>query len=556
VLAPEHPLVPLITTPERRAEVQAYIEQARRRTEIERLSTDREKTGVFTGARCRNLLSGQDVPIWIADYALLWYGTGAVMGVPAHDQRDFEFAANFGIPVRVVIAPDDWGGSELQQAYLEPGAMVNSGQFDGLPSDEGKNRIADYVESSGWGRRTVSYRMRDWLISRQRYWGAPIPIIYCPDCGEIPVPEDDLPVLLPPVEQYEPSGTGKSPLANVPEFVQTTCPRCQGSAERETDTMGGFACSSWYFLRFTSPHYDQGPFEPDAMRFWLPVDLYVGGAVHAVMHLLYARFWTKVMYDAGLVPFKEPFAKLMNQGIVHAADGQRMSKSKGNVITPDTVVERHGADALRGYELFMAPFEMNVNWSDEGVRGVSRWLHRLWNLILTEPGFGEPDPAALRAMRRLTHQTIRRASEEMDEFRFNTLIAGLMEMTNGLTDLRDSGPVDRAAWQEAVESLLLMLAPIAPHIAEELWARTGRPYSIHQQAWPAWDAELVREEEITLVVQVNGKLRDRIQVGADIDEARARELALSSPQVRKHIDNCEVQRVIYVPGKLVNVVVK
>jgi leucyl-tRNA synthetase len=567
VLAPEHPLVEKLTTPDKRAEVEAYVEAARRQTEIERLSTEKEKTGVFIGAYCENLLNGESVPIFVADYALLTYGTGIVMGVPAHDQRDFDFAKKYGLPIKTVIAPPGYQGEPLEAAYVEPGAMINSGPFHGAPSEEGKTAVAEYLEKQGWGQRTVSYRLRDWLISRQRYWGAPIPVVYCRKCGEVPVPEEDLPILLPAVEQYEPSGTGKSPLANVPGFVNTRCPRCKGPAERETDTMGGFACSSWYFLRFTSPHYRQAPFEPSAMRYWMPVDLYVGGAEHAVMHLLYARFWTKVMYDAGLVPFHEPFAKLMNQGIVHAADGQRMSKSKGNVITPEAVVEQHGADALRGYELFMAPFEMNVNWSEEGVRGVDRWLHRVWNLVLSpvETARLRRAPAASE-LRRLTHKTIRRVTGDIEKFRFNTMVAALMEYTNGLTVAKEAGPVDADAWGEAIEALLLLLAPLAPHLAEELWERTsaeggsasggGHSYSVHNRSWPEWDEELAREEEITLVVQVNGKLRDRLQVPVDITEEQARELALASVRVRAYINGKQIQRVIYVPGRLVNVVVR
>ena len=553
VLAPEHPLVPLITTPDRRAEVEAYVEQARRQTEIERLSTEHEKTGVFTGAYCHNPLSDEDVPIWIADYALLWYGTGAVMGVPAHDQRDFEFAERYGFPVRVVIAPADWDREPLDAAYLESGVMVNSAQFNGFPSAEGKNAVADYVESKGSGRRTVSYRLRDWLISRQRYWGTPIPIVHCPTCGAVPVPEEQLPVILPQDAEFKP--TGESPLARHEGFVNTPCPRCQEPARRESDTMDTFMDSNWYFIRYLSPQYDQGPVDPDLAQTWLPVDQYTGGTEHAVMHLLYARFFWKVIRDLGVTLGSEPFIRLFNQGQILGPDGQRMSKSRGNVIAPDEQVARHGADTFRCYLMFIGPWDEGGPFGLEGIAGIWRWLNRAWSLILSEPNFGAAEPATTRNLRRLTHQTIRKATECLEGFHFNTLIAALMEMTNGLIRAREAGPVDRAAWDEATGGLLLMLAPLAPHIAEELWARTGRPYSVHQQAWPSWDADLAREDEVTLVVQVNGKLRDRIQVGADIDEARAKELALASPQVRKHIDNQAVQRVIYVPGKLVNVVV-
>jgi leucyl-tRNA synthetase len=556
VLAPEHPLVPLITTSDHTAEVEAYVEQARRVAEIDRLSTEREKTGVFTGAYCTNNLNGDRVPILVADYALATYGTGAVMGVPAHDQRDFEFAQKYGLPVKVVIAPPDFTGAPLTEAWMEAGTMTASGRFDGLSSDAGWQAIADHIEANGWGARTVSYRIRDWLISRQRYWGAPIPIVYCPKDGEVPVPYDQLPVLLPEVDQYRPSGTGQSPLAAVPEFVDTTCPKCGGPAQRETDTMGGFACSSWYFLRFTSPRVADAAFDSEAMRYWMPVDLYVGGAEHAVMHLLYARFWTKVMYDAEVVPFREPFTKLMNQGVVHAPDGLRMSKSRGNVITPDSVVERFGADSLRGYELFMAPFDQNVSWSEEGLRGIHRWLNRLWQLVLEEPEYGPASEETVRETRRWTHRTLKRVTQDIDRLHFNTMIAALMELTNYLGRWRDAGPVDRDSWQEAIETLLLMLAPSAPYIAEEIWNRRGGAYSIHQQAWPRWDETLAASETFTLVIQVNGKLRERFDVPLDISEAEAKEMALASERVRSQTAGREVQRVIYVPGRLVNVVVR
>jgi len=552
VLAPEHPLVPLITTPDRRAEVDEYIAQARRQTEIERMSTEREKTGVFTGAYCRNLLSEQDVPIWIADYALLWYGTGAVMGVPAHDQRDLEFAEKYGLPVRVVIAPRDWDREEFEQAYVEPGTMVNSAQFDGLPSEDGKRAVAEFVEQNGWGKRTITYRLRDWLISRQRYWGTPIPMVHCPKDGIVPVPEDQLPVLLPEDAEFKP--TGESPLARHEGFVNTTCPNCGGRARRETDTMDTFMDSNWYFVRYLSPQYDMGPVDPELARRWLPVDQYTGGAEHAVMHLLYARFFWKVVRDLGLLQGDEPFLRLFNQGQILGPDGQRMSKSRGNVVAPDEQVARYGADVFRCYLMFIGPWDQGGPFGLEGIAGVERWLSRVWKLVQSEPEFGAADETATRDLGRLTHKTVRRATEDIEHFRFNTLIAALMEMTNGLNRARDAGPVDREVWNEATGALLLMLAPLAPHIAEELWERTGRPYSVHKQSWPEWDAALAREEEVTLVVQVNGKVRDRIQVAADISEERAQELASGSSLVQKHLAGKQVRRVIYVPGKLVNIV--
>ncbi|TMB70824.1 MAG: leucine--tRNA ligase [Chloroflexi bacterium] len=550
VLAPEHPLVPQITTADREAEVEAYVERARKQTEIERLSIEREKTGVFTGGFCRNLLSGEDVPIWIADYALLWYGTGAVMGVPAHDQRDYEFAKKYGLPIPVVIAPPDWDGGQLQQSHVGPGTMVNSGQFDGLRNEEGKRAIAEFIEEKGWGKRTVSYRLRDYLISRQRYWGTPIPMVHCPKDGIVPVPEDQLPVLLPKDAEFKP--TGDSPLARHEAFVNTTCPKCGGPAKRETDTMDTFMDSNWYFIRYLSPHYDRGPVDPELARRWLPVDQYTGGAEHAVMHLLYARFFWKAIRDMGLVEGAEPFLRLFNQGQILGPDGQRMSKSRGNVVAPDEQVEHYGADAFRLYLMFIGPWDQGGPFGLEGISGIERWLNRVWNLVQSEPSFAEDSSPELR---HIIHKTIRRVTEDIEHFRFNTLIAALMEMTNEMTDLRDSGRVERQAWSEAVECLLLMLAPLAPHIAEELWERTDRPYSVHAQMWPLWDDGLAREEQLTLVVQVNGKVRDRIEVPAGIEEARAKELALASPSVRKHLDSANIQRVVYVPGKLVNFVV-
>jgi leucyl-tRNA synthetase len=551
VLAPEHPLVPKITTADRRAEVEAYIDQARHQTEIERLSTEREKTGVFTGAYCTNLLNRQTVPIWIADYALVWYGTGAVMGVPAHDERDFAFAKKYGFDIPVVIAPPGWHGSPLEEASVGPGTMVNSGEFDGLPNEEGKQRIMDYVESRGWGKRTITYRIRDWLISRQRYWGTPIPMIHCPKDGVVPVPEEQLPVVLPPDAEFKP--TGESPLALHEGFVNVACPKCGEPAKRETDTMDTFMDSNWYFIRYLSPQYDDGPVDPGLAEKWLPVDQYTGGAEHAVMHLLYSRFFWKVIRDLGIVKGPEPYHKLFNQGQILGPDGQRMSKSRGNVVAPDQQVAQCGADAFRCYLMFIGPWNEGGPFGTQGIAGIERWLNRVWNAALESPEFAENAESAA-ALRHLTHKTIKKATEDIDRFAFNTMIAALMEMTNGLYHARDAGDVDPDAWNEAIESLLLMVAPLAPHIGEELWERTGRAYSVHQQSWPPYDEALAAEGEVTLVVQVNGKVRDRIRVPADIAEEAAKELALGSEAVKKHLDGKQPRRVIYVPGRLVNIV--
>jgi len=557
VLAPEHPLVAELTLPDRKAEVEEYVARSQRLTEVERLSTEREKDGVFTGAYVTNRLNGESVPIWIADYVLSGYGTGAVMAVPAHDERDFAFAKKYNLPIRVVIAPPEWQGEELEAAYTEPGTMVNSGQFNGLPSEEGINAITAFLKEKGWGRRTTTYRLRDWLISRQRYWGAPIPMIYCPDCGMVPVPGEDLPVLLPEDAEFRP--TGESPLKYHQQFVNTTCPRCSGPAKRETDTMDTFMCSSWYFLRYASPNCDAAPFDADQLKYWLPVDLYTGGAEHAVMHLLYARFFNKALRDMGLVDFDEPFTRLFNQGVI-IAQKQKMSKSRGNVITPDEYVSELGADAVRAYLMFVAPWEQGGEWDDSGLSGISRWLNRVWNLVLGGySGGGEISPTdqqAERELSRVMHQTIRKVTGDLERIRFNTMIAALMEFTNYLDKVQQARAVSSLHWTEAVDTLLLLLAPTAPHLAEELWQRIGHEYSIHNQSWPQWDDGLAKDEEITLVVQVNGKLRDRIVAPVSITEAQARQLAVESKRVKAYLKGKEITNTIYVPGRLVNLVVR
>ena len=561
VLAPEHPLVARLVSPEKRAEVKDYVARSQRQTEIERLSTEKEKDGVFIGAYTTNRLNREKVAIWIADYVLMGYGTGAVMGVPAHDERDFAFAKKYNLPIRLVIAPPAWQGEELKEAYIEPGVMVNSGNFDGLPSQQGIEAISDFLEEKGWGKRTVTYRIRDWLISRQRYWGAPIPMIYCPNCGIVPVPEPDLPVLLPEDAEFRP--TGESPLKYCEQFVNTTCPQCSAPAKRETDTMDTFMCSSWYLLRYASPNCDTAPFDADQLRYWLPVDLYTGGAEHAVMHLLYARFFIKALRDMGLVNFDEPFTRLFNQGVI-IVERQKMSKSRGNVITPDEYVSELGADAVRTYLMFVAPWEKGGEWNDTGISGISRWLNRVWNLVLeqyqmkptavAQDKFG--DEKAYRELQRVAHQTIRKVTEDMEKLRFNTMIAALMEFTNYLARVKETGAVTDSSWEEARDTLLLLLAPTAPHLAEELWQWTGREYSIHNQSWPEWDEALARDEEITLVVQVNGKLRDRIMVPASITEAEARQIALERQRVKAYLEGKEITDIIYVPGRLVNLVVR
>jgi leucyl-tRNA synthetase len=453
--------------------------------------------------------------------------------------------------------------------------MINSGEFDGLSSDEGGQRVAAYIDEHNFGHRTVQYRMHDWLISRQRYWGAPIPIIHCSACGEVPVPEDQLPVLLPSMQDFMPDGSGRSPLARIPEFVNTVCPKCGGAAQRETDTMGGFACSSWYYYRFTSPHYTDGPFDPAAMRYWmlpgpmaessqLPgVDLYVGGAEHAVMHLLYARFWTKVMADAGLVPFREPFAVLKNQGQLMGPDGKRMSKSRGNVITPDSIAETYGADALRIYEMFMAPFEQDIAWSTDGINGARRFVNRIWNLYSETWHHAEEtdskvngNPIVDLPLERLRHKAVRRVTERIMGFRFNTMVSTLMEFINALTDRQHAEDRHTTTYAKALETLLLLLAPAVPHLAEELWHLTGHSGSIHQQSWPEYDLELAKDEITQLPVTVNGKVREVLSIAVDATEAEARDQAFAQARVQQFIAGQEVAKVVYIPGKILNIVTR
>ena len=565
VLAPEHPLVADLTTEEHREAVEVYIDRARKTSEIDRLSTETDKTGVFTGSYAINRLNGEKVPIYIGDYVLMTYGTGAVMGVPAHDSRDFVFAQKYWLPVRIVVAPISWDGSELTEAYLGGGFMTNSEAYDGMTDEEGIEAISADIEKKGWGSRTVSYRMRDWLVSRQRYWGTPIPVVYCDKCGIVPVPEDELPVLLPTDAEYIPTGEG-SPLASNAGFLNTTCYRCGGPARRETDTMDTFFDSSWYMLRYLSPGYSEGPFDP-AVKDWLPVDQYTGGAEHAVMHLLYSRFFIKGLHDMGVVDFEEPFLRLFNQGVILGEDHEKMSKSRGNVVNPDEVVEGLGADAVRCFMMFIGPWDQGGPWSEVGINGVARWLNRVWDIVVRDPADldGERQEVARataitddkrRETLRVLHQTIRRCHNDLDRFKFNTAIASLMELANHLNRVWAESSIDSATWRECIENFLLMLAPIAPHVTEELWERTGHAYSIHQQAFPSWDDDLAAEDTITLVVQVNGKVRDKLEVPAGIEEAAAQELALASPRVKSYTDGKSVSKTIFVPGRLVNLVVQ
>ncbi len=558
VLAPEHPLVDKLTTDNQRIDVEGYKLAASRQTEIERLSTDKEKTGVWTGAYAINPVNNERIPIWIADYVLMGYGTGAIMAVPAHDQRDFEFARKYNLTITVVVQPEGetFDGSTMAESWPGDGAIVNSGPLDGIPAGKGdgqsvKAAIA-WLEQHDKGKAAVNYRLRDWLISRQRYWGTPIPMVYCQQCGAQPVPEEQLPVLLPEDVDFMP--TGQSPLKLHPTWRFTTCPQCNGPAERDTDTMDTFVDSSWYQYRYLSPHFETAPFDPEIGKRWLPVDQYTGGAEHAVMHLLYTRFWTKVMHDLGLIDFDEPMLRLFNQGIILGEDNEKMSKSRGNVVDPDDLVSRYGADAVRTFLMFIGPWDQGGPWNSRGLEGTVRFINRCWHIVTEESKGGSGgDPMALR---RVTHRTIKKVGDDLQRFSFNTSIAALMEFVNELYRLRETAVYNSDAWHEATRSLILLLAPLAPHLSEELWARTGGEGSVHLQAWPEYEQALTIAEELELAVQVNGKLRDRITVAVDMPEAQIKETALGNEKVQASLDGKTIVKVVVVAGKLVNIVVK
>ncbi len=555
VLAPEHPLVEKLTTPQQREAVDAYVKQASHQSEIERMAEGKEKTGVFTGGYAVNPVNGARIPVWIADYVLITYGTGAIMAVPAHDQRDFEFARKFDLPVVVVIQPNGeiLDGATMTEAYDGPGVMANSDGFDGTSTDVAKKVVTAWLEEKGLGKGHVQYRLRDWLFGRQRYWGTPIPMVYCDQCGVQAVRYEDLPVVLPADAEFLPSG--QSPLQYHEAFLNTTCPNCGGPARRETDTMDTFVDSSWYQYRYLSPHYEEGPFDPVQGDYWLPVDQYTGGIEHAILHLLYTRFWTKVMRDIGLVNFGEPMTRLYNQGIILGEDGEKMSKSRGNVIAPDALVERYGADTVRLYLMFIGPWDQGGPWSSTGIEGVTRFMNRAWNMVLEpKPTAATVDPTAERALLRRMHQTIREVTSDLEGFRFNTAVAELMKLNNEMLKAKEAGLYGTPAWNGAAEAFLLMLAPFAPHAAEEMWARLGKPYSIHQQRWPAYDEALAAEDLIEIPIQVNGKVRARIEVTPTADEAALREAALANDVIQKALGSKAPRKVIVVPGRLVNVV--
>ncbi|HSD11919.1 MAG TPA: leucine--tRNA ligase [Patescibacteria group bacterium] len=548
VLAPEHPLVKSLVPSAQRAAVEAYVKASQAKSELMRTGLEQEKTGVPLGVSVRHPFTGAPVPVWIADYVLANYGTGAVMGVPAHDDRDFAFAKKYGLPVTYVIAPphdvsEARHAEGNEKAYVDKGVLVNSREFDGLTSDSAKGKITDALAAMGQGSRRVQYHLRDWLISRQRYWGAPIPIIYCDACGEVPVPEDQLPVLLPDDVDFRP--TGESPLVRSKTFHDVKCPRCGAKARRESDTMDTFVDSSWYFLRYPSPHDGERPFSSHAVNYWCPVDLYVGGAEHAVLHLLYARFFTKVLFDHGMVPFDEPFSTLRNQGLIMGENGVKMSKSLGNVINPDDVVDELGADTLRMYEMFMGDFEASKPWDTKGILGVRRFLDRVWVSVhdLVHQKRDAVSPELARAL----HKTVKKVSEDVEAFKFNTAISALMILMN---DWGNEGG-DKAF----AGTLVRLMAPFAPHLAEELWALLGNAGSVALAPWPAYDPALVKDDTVAVVVQVNGKVRDRLEVAAGLAEEDLKAKAMASPKVAPLLEGKRILKTVVVRDKLVNIVV-
>ena len=568
VLAAEHPMVKkLINGTSYEERVQEFVKKVQQMTEIARTSAETEKEGIFTGAYAINPVNKEKVPIWVTNYVLYEYGTGAVMGVPAHDERDYMFAQKYDLPIRFVIqsAEQEKGQEELQQAYVEDGIMFNSGSFNGLTSAEGRSKIAAYLEEMGVGKVMINYRLRDWLISRQRYWGAPIPIVYCEKCGVVPVPEKDLPVMLPLDVEFRP--TGESPLNNIPEFLNTICPKCGGAAKRETDTVDTFVCSSWYFLRYTDAQNAEAAFSREKVDYWMNVDQYIGGVEHAILHLMYSRFFTKALADFGLVGVREPFQNLLTQGMV-LKDGFKMSKSKGNVVSPEEIINKYGADTARLFILFAAPPERDLEWSDRGVEGSYRFIQRVWRFIynylqdLRENKdkfvFAEVVSSADKDLRRLLHGTIKRVTEDIElRFNFNTAISAIMELVNGLYHYRSEVEQQNAQLlQETIEKLLILLAPFTPHLSAELWETVGQKGSVHFQEWPSYEEAALKTEEVEIVIQINGKVRDRLIISAESSREELEKQAINSEKVQAAISGKEIKKVISVPGRLVNVVVK
>ena len=547
VLAPEHALAKSLATDETREAVEKYIFDSSMRSNVDRMQA-KEKTGVFTGSYAINPLNGAKTPIWLSDYVLADYGTGAIMCVPAHDDRDFEFARKFGLPIVQVIAKDGKEIENMTEAYTEAnGIMINSGDWNGLESAVLKKEAPYMIEEKGFGHKTVNYKLRDWVFSRQRYWGEPIPIIHCPKCGCVPVPEDQLPLKLPEVDSYQPTGTGESPLAAIDEWVNTTCPVCGAPAKRETNTMPQWAGSSWYFLRYVDSHNKEELVSREKADKYLPVDMYIGGVEHAVLHLLYSRFYTKFLCDIGAIDFDEPFKKLFNQGMITGKNGIKMSKSKGNVVSPDDLVRDYGCDSLRLYELFVGPPELDAEWDDRGIEGVSRFLNRFWNLVMDNK---DKNVKASKEMIKLRHKLVYDIEYRFNQFSLNTVISGFMEYNNKLIELaRKEGGIDK----ETLKTFVILLAPFAPHIGEELWQQLGGTDSVFHAQWPECDEEAMKDDEIEVAVQINGKTRAVISISADSSKEDA--IAAGREAVKEKLTG-NVVKEIYVPGKIVNIVCK
>ena len=566
VIAPEHPIVEsLISGRPEEAACREFIKKVHGMSEIMRSSTDTEKEGVFTGRYVINPLNGKKVPLYLANYVFLDYGTGIVMGVPAHDQRDFDFANKYNLPIEIVVQPEgqNMKGEDLTEAFAAEGIMENSGEFDGMNNREALKKIIDYVEEKGIGERKVNFRLRDWLISRQRYWGAPIPVVYCEKCGTVPIPESELPVRLP--ENVKFTGQGKSPLSECEEFMNTTCPKCGGRARRESDTMDTFVCSSWYYLRYCDPHNDKMPFSKDKVDYWMNVDQYIGGVEHAILHLLYARFFTKVLYDLGYVSCEEPFENLLTQGMV-LKDGSKMSKSVGNVVSPDEIVAKYGADTARLFILFAAPPERDLDWNDTAVEGAYKFLNRVWRAVDELKPFMSDEKvvsASLNAeekkLRFAVNASIKKVTEDFERFSFNTAISSIMEMVNELYRYKDATAPEsysKPLIGEALRSLIVLLSPIVPHITQEMWESIGNNTALFDTPWPSFDESALVVSEVEIVVQINGKIRDKMTVSADLGREQMEEIAKTSDKVKSLIGDKQIVKVIAVPKKLINIVVK
>ncbi len=563
VLAPEHPLVSeLIAGTEYEAIVNSFNEKLQFLTEIERSSTELVKEGVFTGKYAINPLNGAKVPIWVANYVLMHYGTGAIMAVPAHDERDFEFARKYDIEIIPVISKDGsvYEGASMMEAYTESGKLIHSGKYSGMDVDAGIEALVSDLEVQAIGKKTINFRLRDWLISRQRYWGVPIPIMYCDSCGEVAVPEQDLPLLLPLDVKF--TGKGESPLLTSETFMYTECPVCGGRARRETDTMDTFVDSSWYFLRYCDPHNDSAPFSREKAEYWMDVDQYIGGVEHAILHLLYSRFYTRVLHDMGLSPVKEPFRNLLTQGMV-LKDGAKMSKSKGNVVSPKEIIDKYGADTARLFILFAAPPERDLDWNDDGVEGSFRFLNRVWRLVQDAKDNLDPGAAigelsdADKNLNFIINKTVKKVTDDIsDRFNFNTAISAVMELVNELYRYREAGSVNKALLTDAINKVVMLMAPFAPHMTEELWISLGNTQSVHSMPWPQYDEKALVKEEVEVVLQINGKVRDKVTVPREIDQSALEKMVMENERILRFIDGRQIVKVVLIPQKLVNIVVK